>query len=413
MTRLIVVGAGLSGLMAAILAAERGYDTTLVAEGRGGLSYSSGAIDIWHGPSPAIAVSRLKPPHPYALAGYPALRKGSAAFRRLAAEAGIPYAGSLANTIPLPTALGGIHRTCLLPASQRLPVNWRANRVCLGEVPSLRDFAPAYLGRNLRQQGVSDIRIVSLPLPFSTRQFDGFATEFARAFDRQPSAEESARLWRPLLRGAHTFLVPAILGLDRHIPFWESLAQLLDVAVVEIPTLPPSVPGIRLENALRRLARARDVTMIEGAHALARVGAHGSQPSIIGVSLRSVNRPMVLDADALILATGGIMHGGLAATMRGTIRESVLDLPVRSTPGRSRWTAASVLDPQPFSRFGVIVNENMQPVSSSGHLLFPNLFAIGGLLSDADRIAEASRQGIDLATAYRAVEALSEMYPID
>jgi anaerobic glycerol-3-phosphate dehydrogenase len=38
--------------------------------------------------------------------------------------------------------------------------------------------------------------------------------------------------------------------------------------------------------------------------------------------------------------------------------------------------------------------------------MFENLLAIGGVLAGADRAHEGSRQGIDIATAYRAIEVL-------
>jgi glycerol-3-phosphate dehydrogenase subunit B len=46
----------------------------------------------------------------------------------------------------------------------------------------------------------------------------------------------------------------------------------------------------------------------------------------------------------------------------------------------------------------------MQPVDQQGRAYFENLFACGGLLGGADRRRERSRQGIDLVTAYAALE---------
>jgi anaerobic glycerol-3-phosphate dehydrogenase len=47
----------------------------------------------------------------------------------------------------------------------------------------------------------------------------------------------------------------------------------------------------------------------------------------------------------------------------------------------------------------------MQPCDSDGRPFFANVFACGGLLGGADRRTEGSREGIDLVTAYAAVEA--------
>jgi glycerol-3-phosphate dehydrogenase subunit B len=46
----------------------------------------------------------------------------------------------------------------------------------------------------------------------------------------------------------------------------------------------------------------------------------------------------------------------------------------------------------------------MRPLGADGAPLLQNLFAAGGLLAGARRAEEGSRQGIGLATAWRAVE---------
>jgi anaerobic glycerol-3-phosphate dehydrogenase len=56
---------------------------------------------------------------------------------------------------------------------------------------------------------------------------------------------------------------------------------------------------------------------------------------------------------------------------------------------------------------GVRVNTQLQPVDADGEVISPNLFAIGGILAGADRISEGSREGIDLATAWKVVGGLT------
>ena len=72
---------------------------------------------------------------------------------------------------------------------------------------------------------------------------------------------------------------------------------------------------------------------------------------------------------------------------------------------REAWIGEMLIGPHPYDRFGLAVNSRMQPCGSDGRPFFPNVFACGGLLGGADRRAEGSREGIDLVTAYAAVEA--------
>src|ERR1700704_6035330 len=108
----VVIGLGLTGLVAGLAAASRGARTLLVGKGHGTLRFRSGSIDVlghWEGrpvdsPAeqlPALAAERAE--HPYALAGA-SLEPGLEAVRGAAAVAGLDLAGSLAANRLLATA---------------------------------------------------------------------------------------------------------------------------------------------------------------------------------------------------------------------------------------------------------------------------------------------------------------------
>ena len=109
-------------------------------------------------------------------------------------------------------------------------------------------------------------------------------------------------------------------------------------------------------------------------------------------------------ADRVILASGGALHGGWVASADGKVRESVFGLPVGAGPA-SEWTTSRLTDPQPYALLGLEVDQWMRPLGADGGPVFENVFAVGGILAGADRTREGSRQGIDLATAFRAVKA--------
>ncbi len=115
--------------------------------------------------------------------------------------------------------------------------------------------------------------------------------------------------------------------------------------------------------------------------------------------------PRSYSADVVILATGGILHGGLVAQPAGHLQESVFDLPVQHDPGRDTWTAPSPFAAQPYEAFGVVVDERLRPLGADGGPLFENLYAVGGIVAGAQPALEGSRQGIDIGTAYLAVGA--------
>ncbi len=62
MTDLLVIGAGLTGLYAAWLAARKGARTVLIAYGRGGLELSPGILGVAAGASPRKRAGGLQAP---------------------------------------------------------------------------------------------------------------------------------------------------------------------------------------------------------------------------------------------------------------------------------------------------------------------------------------------------------------
>jgi glycerol-3-phosphate dehydrogenase subunit B len=147
------------------------------------------------------------------------------------------------------------------------------------------------------------------------------------------------------------------------------------------------------------------VFLIEGSKAVGRVEGSAKTARVSGVALQTAGGARTLNADIVILATGGVMHGGLVFQQNGRVRESVLDLPVIYDEGRQRWTASSPFESQPYAHYGLPVDEQMQPLGADGLAIYTNLYCAGGLLANADRSGEGSRQGIGISTAYRAIEA--------
>ena len=110
MTDLLIVGEGLCGLFAAVLASQHGADTTLVAQGRGGLSLSHGCIDILRDRASATTLRTLPQGHPYKLACGENLDRALKKFLVITSGGGLAYRGGVEEILRLPTALGGVQK---------------------------------------------------------------------------------------------------------------------------------------------------------------------------------------------------------------------------------------------------------------------------------------------------------------
>ncbi len=195
--------------------------------------------------------------------------------------------------------------------------------------------------------------------------------------------------------------LPAVLGLENPRVVLADVEDALECHVFEIPTLPPSVPGLRLYNLLRAELLTLGGQLILGPTVKGEISKYqrGS------VTMHTANKTTKgLSADAILLATGGFSHHGLIANVNGSVSESVFDLPVHYNADRETWTAAHYLDSHPYTKFGLRTNKQLQPVDAKGKLVADNIWACGSLLAGADRVSEGSREGISLATAFAAVE---------
>lgn len=404
MDDLVIVGSGLTGLFAASLAARRGARVTVISQGRGGLELSHGCIDILGDTPLSQGMHHLPAAHPYSLVGRETLEAALDALKQIAAADGLEYQGNTESVLRLPTALGSLHATTLAPRSMASGDAARAEPCSLAGLESFRDFHASLAAIRLQARGIPLGPCLELPLLHAPRRRDAYATDLARLFDDERLRAELARAWKPRLKGVLRLGLPAVLGLEHPQQAWLDLEERLGVPLFEIPTLPPSIPGLRLERVLRKSALAAGCSLLEGAQAIGRVDGSTKGRRVSGVVALSAGGPRVYGARAVLLASGGFLHGGLVARQDGLVRESVFDLPVHSELGRDVWVAETPFEPQPYSMLGLRVDAQMRPLDVRGEPVFENLYAAGGILAGPDRSREGSRQGIDLATAYRAVE---------
>lgn len=412
----IVIGAGLAGLMAAEAAQRQGARVLVLARGMGSLALTTGCIDgLGYIPgtskaplaSPLKALSQLKeehPHHPYASVGQERILDALDHFQELCQVMDLPYTGTFKANLLLPTPLGTYHPTCLVPETMAKGTLSIPGSVLLLGFRGLKDFSPFLAAENLNllhSQGevAPSFRAEALDkLDLGGRAINGL--NLAQAFDSKDFRKEFAKKIKPTLRSGERLGLPAVLGLHFPGEAWAELREMLNAEVFEIPLPPPSVPGIRLYRKLKMRLQEKGVRIFVGLSALNPLkGPRGLNGFSLG---KSKNSP-VYRAKAVVLATGKFVGGGLDSE-RGRIFETLLDLPVKYPKNRREWFSPRLLNPagQPFNRFGVEVNEHLQPVDTEGRVIYSNLFAAGGIIAHGDSMSEKSGGGVAIATGYLA-----------
>jgi len=213
-----------------------------------------------------------------------------------------------------------------------------------------------------------------------------------------------------LARPGERIGLPAILGLDDHIAAFADLQATAGAPLFEIPTLPPSVPGMRLFKALRARLWNLGVRVDAGMEAIGAgtIPPNGAAGRVQWVETATTSRPLKNRAKNYLLATGGILGGGFDSDHTGRIWETVFGLPLTIPQHRYEWFRPEFMNPagHPVFNGGLAVDGRMQPVDSTGQVIYSNLWAAGGALASVDPIQQHSLEGIAIATGFAAAQAI-------
>jgi glycerol-3-phosphate dehydrogenase subunit B len=396
----IVIGAGLAGLTAALRLAEEGRRVLLVAKGVGSTHLAPATIDVLgvDGDSPADALPKLPPEHPYARLPVEVVAESIEWLK-----ARVPgYRGGLEENFLLPTAVGAVKPSAVVPetmAKGDLRGGGRFIFVDLG----LKDFYPAYLADNLDQLPHVSARAIKLRLPRG-HEADVGPLGFARRFEQPEFRHAVVRELKPWLEPDERVGFPAVLGLQHAANVWRDVEERLWRPVFEVATLPPSLPGMRLYEALTTALRRAGGRMLVGQTV---VGAETVNGRVDSVVVRAAARPTTYRARSFVLASGGFSAGGLHLDSHGRIREPVFDLAVAGAPEGPRFLP-EYLQEQPLDRVGVAVDDGLRPTDGDGRPAYANLHAAGATLAGAAPWREGSGNGLSLATGYAAAGAILE-----
>lgn len=412
----IVIGVGLSGLVAGLRLAQAGRRVLLVAKGIGATHLSSGTVDVLgyaeglveHPVSALPSFLAARPGHPYAKTGPAAVLVATEWFKRIVEAEGYPFAGSLADNFLLPTAVGAAKPSALVPRSMAGGDLRQGGSFLIAGFRNLKDFYPTLIADNLsraRLPGRPPIsaRAILLDPPGLAHEADLGSQPLARAFDRADFRAALADALRPHLQPGERIGFPAVLGLNDPVHAWEDLQARLGTRVFEIPTLPPSVPGIRLYERLTGALRKAGARIQIGFPVIeARVEA-GRCASIVTAGSA---RPHAWHAKHFVLATGGVASGGILAEHDGSVREGIFNLPLTGlpAPGAARFLPG-YFENHPFNQVGLAVDRDLRPLNGDAPVI-ANLHAAGAMLACAQPWKEKSGDGISLVTGYCAAEAI-------
>jgi glycerol-3-phosphate dehydrogenase subunit B len=383
------------------------------------LHFSSGCVDLLgrnrlgevvfepFGQMQALAAAC--PEHPYSKIGADAVKSGLDFFVDQAKARNLDYCANGDKNHLHITALGKVRTTYLSPDGVYSPRIEEAflnkKKVAVLNFAGFRDFYPELAAANLKKHPLFEncqITTGEIKLPELSRTGGSvrelrsidIARHFDCAKDLGPVAEQISRLGQ----GAQFVALPAILGISNYKSIRKSLEDITGTIIYEVPTLPPSILGMRLDEALRSRFAELGGVLLSGE----RVCGGGIEKSRV-FSLDLASRAKI-SADNFVLATGSFFSGGLASRL-DSIREPVFNLKVLANQKRGNWYNPTFLSKEshPFMEYGVMTDSSLRGLDAAGRAV-ENLYCAGAVLAGYHPVREQSGLGVAIGTGVFAAD---------
>ncbi|MEQ9491357.1 MAG: FAD-binding protein [Alphaproteobacteria bacterium] len=397
-TDAIIIGAELDGLVAAARLQECGYATRIFAGGGSSLHYSPGGVHVLgytetgneaFVTDPLKSIGRLPETHPYRKIGADRVRNALAWFaeqaRRLQQSVtmnGTNEFGLSSIGLPVPVLGTG--------AGQATIAKLKEHTVAIVRFTGHRDFAADPIRAELDRLGI-DASIVEIAPPGPIPE----NAAMARALDGGGTAQvyfETVKKKMP--RDAGIILFPAVLGLFDHKAVLAAANTVFGLPCLEAPTLPPSIPGMRMDHALQSHLKIAGAILHQGTRVGGVIGDDGEVTVHDGGGRRYA-------ADTVILATGGVLMGGLVVDSHGVVHDTTFGFETfQSDP-----LAAVSVDHSlaALHDAGIETDGELRPVANGSGTL-RNVFVTGRSLAHWNPATECSADGVSIATGWHAAE---------
>lgn len=406
----IVIGAGLSGLTAAISLAEKGKRVCVVSAGQNTLHFGSGTFDLLgydhqgnEITQPLQAVEQLQATHPYRKIGKEALTQLCQKAQDLLTNANIKVKGNALQNHYRVTPMGQLKPTWLsltdlATLSQHQSKEWR--KPLIVNVEGYMDLPVNFLGQQLAENETIVCRRVNITTPVLQEArkspTEMRAVNLAKRLQNKEACEQLAAAVNAVVGEADVVLMPAIMGLKDH-QWAETLKEKVSVPVYFIPTMPPSVPGIRISEMMKRRLQQLGGTILPGD-----IASNGCFESNRLNYIHTENLgDEKLYANHFVLATGSFMSRGLKANYN-EVYEAVFRLDVEAPQNRQEWHLENIFDDQPYMHFGVKTDPNFCTYKDGK--VVENLFAVGSILSGHNHVQQADYAGVAMLTALQVAD---------
>ena len=389
----VIIGGGLSALVCGIELARNGKRVAVVAKGHSSLHFSSGSFGLYNAEHPLKAIAELAPTHPYSKIGVERVEALAAKATEILNVAGVSTNGTVEANHYIMTPTGTL-RPCWLSlegtvtAASDKSLDFKSAAILYPE--GFLDFYTQFVSDELQGLGVNT-SLHSFALPeLSIRRNNPTemrSVAVARALDKEENILALANIISHKTGDAEVVIMPAVLGFVKG-DVQSRLEKISGKRILTVPTLPPSVEGIKVERALRTTFERMGGVIFNGQT----VVSYAKEENVVATV--TTDKYVTLTAEEFVLSTGSFIGGGLESD-RNSIVEPVFGVDVAAPQGE--FTTRDIFEPQPFMSAGVVTDNSFKALC--GGTPIDNLYACGAILSGFNGVKEGCGAGVAMVTA--------------
>ncbi len=421
----IIIGGGVSGLTCGIRCVSAGLSCAVISSGMSVLHFASGSIDLLGRypdrkvvPSPFDYLPefvKTNPKHPYAKCGIDDIYHALFFFRQEVAKQQLDLHSNGKDNHFHMTTFGTITPTYF---SQKSVFNEYAEKlfkhnlnITIVNFEGFRDFHAPLIVANLSRHTLFKDRelnmgTIRLSMFKQTRKnpHEFRSIDISRLFETTECLEEIATQIAEIAGNDRIVGMPAVIGIDNHNSILYRLQEISGVMIYEIPTLPPSILGMRMDKALKSRFAELGGVFIAGDKVVGGEIQNGILPYIHTRNHGDTQ----FKARFFVLSTGSFLSGGLASEF-DKMQEPVFNLAMEYAQDRTKWRARDFFHPEShdFLHYGVKTNEKLNPFTDSGQPV-ENIFCTGSVLSSYNPVKEGSGNGVAISTGFKAANRIIE-----
>ena len=399
-----IIGSELDAFIASIRLKEFGHTANIISNGKGSYLYSSGNIKILDCEyaenkatilNPFSYINKLANNHPYNLIGQDNVYESIQWFFNNNFLQSLNYSFTEENTFTLSPIGIKIPSYALYHKQINYKSLYKKN-ISIVNFNNLKDFHPNLIAKSLKKH-VNSLDIIDFSPPDITKHSEN--SSIALSFDRSGELEKYFfQLKKKLDNKSSIIIFPAVLGIDNYIQVIEIAEKILNKKCFEAPTLPPSIPGIRLNKLLEK-----EVLKYNDIYRGANIGQAKIENNKCLFVLDNFGRKIT--AKAFIFANGGVLMGGLKVNDKGIIIEKICNSKVFQQNPMNASKSHEALSALQIS--GVIVDKNLKPLNQKGDII-ENVFFTGRNLSNWNPSLESSSDGVSIASGWHSANSAAE-----